>query len=111
MTVTELPLGSYTQETVAVVAADGGGTIFSGGVAGASIVPKGSGFQFTAVSGSTGITKVRVKPERTAGFFKVTLRTKEAWTPPAADETELTTLVTLNVGGRCFRGNATRVRP
>ena len=44
------------------------------------------------------------------GGYRLTIKTKEAWTAPAADETEATTFVLVNVGGQCFNGNATRVR-
>ena len=107
----DVPVGAYAQENVAVMATDDGGTIFSGAVAGASIVPKGSGFKYKAPKGATGITRVYVKEKKdSGGLFRVTLRTKKAWTAPAADEDEPTTFVVLNVGGECFRGNATRVR-
>ena len=42
--------------------------------------------------------------------FKVTLHTKDAWAPGAANQDAAATLVTLNVGGQCFRGSATKVR-
>ncbi len=107
----DVSLGTYAQETVSVVAEDGGGEIFSGNVPGASIVAKGHGFKYSAPRGATGITKVTVREKKhSGGTFKVTLKTKYAWTPPKADEDETTTSVTLNVGGACFRGNATRVR-
>ena len=108
----DVPLTTYTQESVSTHLVDGGGTIFSGVVPGASIVPKGSGFKFHAVPGSTGITYVTVRESRSMpGRFRVTMRTKAAWAPGLANETELTTDVTLNIGGRCFQGNATKVRP
>ena len=108
----DVPITTYTQEPVSVVLADGGGTIFGGIVPGASILPKGSGFKFQAATGSTGITSVTVCENRSLpGHFKVTLRTKGAWPVGSANETELTTDVTLNVGGQCFHGNATKVRP
>jgi len=106
-----LSLGTYAQETVSIMVDDNGGTIFSGNVPGASIVPKGSSFQYKAPNGTAGITKVKICAKKnTAGLFKVSLDAKNAWTPPQADETEATTLVTLHVGGACFRGNATRIR-
>ncbi len=108
----DVPLTTYTQQSVSMHLVDGGGTIFSGVVPGASIVPKGSGFKFHAVPGSTGITYVTVRESRSMpGRFRVTMRTKAAWAPGLANETELTTDVTLNIGGRCFQGNATKVRP
>jgi DNA-binding beta-propeller fold protein YncE len=112
VTAKDVPLAAFGPDTVSVVVSDGGGTIFVGNKAGAVILPQGSGFRFSAPSGSTGITRITVKERRNdPGLFKVTLKTKTAWTPPLADETELTTVVTLNVGGACFQGNATRVRP
>lgn len=87
-------------------------SVFTGTQPGATIVPKGSGFKFVAPSGSTGIVRVTVKEnKRLPGSFKITLKTREAWIAPAADETELTTEITLNVGGQCFRGAATKVKP
>ena len=110
LTADDLPLPGYSQETVAALVRDGGGRIFGGAVAGAEIVPSGRRFRFRAPSGSTGITRVDVQQNRRSGLFKVAVKTREAWTPPQAEETELTTEVTVNVGGQCFRGNATRVR-
>jgi YVTN family beta-propeller protein len=108
----DLPIGSYAQESVAVSAFDDGGAIFGGSVAGASIIPKGSAFKFAAARGSTGITRLTVKQNRRSpGLFKITLRTKEAWSPPLADEGVATTEVILKVGSQCFRGNATLVLP
>jgi DNA-binding beta-propeller fold protein YncE len=108
----DVPLGSYSQQTVSVVAEDGGGTIFAGNVPGASMVPKGSGFKFVAPRDSTGLTRVTVKARSSAPtLFKVTMKTRYGWTPPAADETIATTVVTVNVGGQCFRGNATKILP
>ena len=107
----DLPIGAYAQENVAILATDDDGTIVSGAVAGSSIVPKGGAFKYRAPKGSTGITRVQVKEKKDAGgVFRVTVRTKKAWTAPAADEDEATTFVLVNVGGQCFRGNATRVR-
>jgi hypothetical protein len=106
----ELALGTYTQETISAVADDGGGQIFAGNVAGALILPKGHGFKYRAPKGATGISNIQLRQQSATQIYKVTLKTKKAWTPPAADETEATTHVTVNVGGKCFRGNATRVR-
>ncbi len=104
-------LGTYAQEAVAVSAQDGGGAIFAGSVPGASIVPKGHAFRYAAPRHTTGVTKVVVREKKNSGgIFKVTIKVKDGWTPPKADEDETTTEVTLNVGGACFRGNATRVR-
>jgi hypothetical protein len=112
LTAKDVPLVDYNQEAVGTVAVDGGGTIYAGAIAGPSILPKGSGFKYTAPSGSTGLTRITVKESRRSpGLFKITLKTKLAWTPGLANETEATTDVTLNVGGKCFVGDATRVRP
>jgi hypothetical protein len=108
----DLPLTDYTNQSVSVVIDDGGGSIFAGTVPGASIILKGSTYKFIAPSGSTGLTRITVKENsRAPGLFKVTAKAKGAWTPGLANETELTTTVTVNVGGMCFRGNATKVRP
>lgn len=106
----ELLIGSYAQDTISAVVIDGNGPIVGDNVPGAAIVAKGSGFRFTAPPGATGITRVTVREKRNSdGFFKITLKTNDAWAPGAADEGEATTIITLNVGGTCFRGNATRV--
>jgi DNA-binding beta-propeller fold protein YncE len=108
----DVPLTTYTQQAVATVLTDSGGTIFVGSVPGASIIPKGSSFKFKAPAHSTGIVGVAVKENRHApGLFGRSVKTKGAWTAGLANETALTTNVTLNVGGQCFHGNATRVRP
>src|SRR5262249_9163881 len=84
----DVPLGSYTQEAVSMAARGVGGAIFAGNVPGTSILPQGTGFRFRAPRGATGITGVTVKARgSTPTLFKVTLKTKAAWTPPAADET------------------------
>jgi DNA-binding beta-propeller fold protein YncE len=112
LTAKDVPLGSYSQQTVSVTADDGGGVIYAGNVPGVSIAPKGTGFKFSAPRGSTGITRVTVKARgSTPTLFKVMLKTTSAWTAPAADESTATTLVTLNVGGQCFQGNATKLLP
>jgi len=108
----DVPLGSYAQETVSVVASDGGGTIYAGNVPGASIVPKGSGFRFRAPRGATGITAISVKARgSTPTLFKITLKTRAGWVAPAADETIATTVVRLNIGGQCYQSSATKVTP
>ncbi len=106
----DLPLSDYTQEAVSTLVSDSGGTIFAGTIAGVSIVPKGTSFKYTAPSHSTGIVRVIVKENRRApGLFQVTVKTKSAWATGLATETTATTNVTVNVGGKCFRGNATKV--
>ena len=63
----EVLLGAYAQEPVSTNASDSGGAIFAAGVAGNLIVPKGSGFAYTAPHGTTGITNVKVKEKRNSG--------------------------------------------
>jgi YVTN family beta-propeller protein len=106
----EVQLGTYTQENVSAYADDSDGGIFSDGVAGNLIVPKGSGFKYKAPKGTLGITDVQVKAKRNSGgLFTVQVKTKGAWTVGTADEDETTTAITVNVGGTCFRGNAKKV--
>ncbi|MEO6028836.1 MAG: beta-propeller fold lactonase family protein [Candidatus Binatia bacterium] len=107
----EVLLGSYAQERVSATANDSDGIIFTGGVAGNLILPKGTGFKYKAPRGTLGVTDVTVKEKRNSGgIFRITLKTKGAWAIGAADEDEFTTALTLNVGGTCFRGNAKHVR-
>lgn len=107
----DLFLGAYAQEPVSASADDNDGAIFADGVAGNVIVPKGSGFKYKAPRGATGVTEVAVKEKRNSGgIFTVTVKTKGAWMQGAADEDETTTVVNLNIGGACFRGNAKHVR-
>jgi DNA-binding beta-propeller fold protein YncE len=108
----DVPMTGYFQGDVAVHVSGALGPIFSGLVPGASILPKGRGFKFTAPSGSTGITRITLKDNpHLFGHFKVTLKTKSAWPPGTAVETPATTVVELNIAGKCFVGNATKVRP
>jgi DNA-binding beta-propeller fold protein YncE len=107
----EVLVGGYTQETVGIVATDGDGPIFNDAVAGAAIIPKGSTFRYRAPSGTTGIRSITLRAKNgSVTRFKVTLRTSHAWSPGLANQDAASTLVTLNVGGQCFRGPATRVR-
>jgi hypothetical protein len=107
----EVALGAYAQEAIGIVASDGDGTITHNAVSGSAIAPKGSGFRYRAASGASGIRSISVKESRkTPGTFKVALRTTHAWQVGAANQDATTTLVTLNVGGHCFRGPATRVK-
>lgn len=106
----EIDLDQYAQQTVSLVATDGDGPIMAEGVAGASIEAKGSAFKYRAPKGATGIKTLTLREKRNSGgLFKITLRTTAAWTPGAANQSAATTEVTLNVGGRCFRGIATKV--
>jgi YVTN family beta-propeller protein len=107
----EVLLGSYAQEAISVTASDSDGLIFADGVAGNLLVPKGSSFKYKAPKGTLGLTDAQVKEKRNSGgIFTITLKTKGAWAIGAADEDPLTTFVTLNVGGECFRGNPKHVR-
>jgi hypothetical protein len=105
----EVPLGTYALEAIGLAAADSDGPITSETVPGTSIVPKGTTFKYHAPRGTNGIQTITLREKRNSGgFFKITLRTKHAWTEGAANQ-PLTTWVTLNVGGHCFRDLATRV--
>jgi hypothetical protein len=107
----EVDLGTYTQETVGLVVTDSDGPITTATVAGLAIEPKGSGFRYRAPIGAVGIKTLNLREKRNSGGrFKITLRTTDAWTPGAANQSEASTLVTLNIGGRCFRGAPTKVR-
>ncbi len=105
--------GTYQDETVEVIASDNGGLIIDGGSEGSDFVANNAGntFKFKAPKNTAGVTRVTVKQDnKVPGQLKVTVKTKEAWAPPAADETEATTTVVLNIGGICYTGNATDVR-
>ncbi len=109
----KVPFGPYENETVSVLASDNGGTILDGGAVGSSFDANNAEttFKFKAAKGVTGITRIIVKEDKKVpGQLKVTVKTKSAWAPPAADETEATTTVVLNIDGVCFSGNATSVR-
>jgi YVTN family beta-propeller protein len=105
----EVQIGSYAHTTIGVVAADGGGPILHKTVAGAAIFPKGTAFQYRAPKGATGIRSITVRAQRNVfGVFKITVRTTHAWAAGLAND-PTSTLVTLNVGGQCFRGPALHV--
>ena len=107
----ELLLNAYAQEAVSASASDSDGAIFADGVAGNQIVLKGTTYKYKAPKGTTGVTDVTLKEKRNSGgIFTITLKTKSAWAPGTADEDETTTVITVNVGGQCFRGNAKHVR-
>ena len=107
----EVLINAYTQEAVSVSASDSDGAIFADGVAGNLVVPKGSTFKYKAPKGTTGLTDLTLKEKRNSGgIFTVSAKTKGAWSVGAADEDETTTIITVNVGGQCFRGNAKGVR-
>jgi DNA-binding beta-propeller fold protein YncE len=109
----KVAFGTYQDETVEVIASDNGGLIIDSGAQGSAFVANNSGntFKFKAAKKAVGVTRITVKQDnKVPGQLKVTLKTKEAWAPPAADETEATTTVVLNIGGVCYSGNATDVR-
>ncbi len=103
----EIDLGSYTQGPIGIAAADGDGPIMGDS---AAVEVKGSGFRYRAPRGEPGIKSIalREKPN-SGGIFKITLRTKDGWPDGAANQDAASTLVTLNLGGTCFRGAATKV--
>ena len=102
----------FAASVIVLGAADGGGTIFSGGVAPAGLVLNKAGTQwkFKAPRGTKGITQAVVKSTKTAGVYRVTMKADAAWTVPGADETIATTNVTLQIGDECFVGAATRIQ-
>jgi len=109
----KVAFGPYQNETVEVLANDNGGLIIDGGAVGANFKPNGAQttFKFKAAKNVVGVTRITVKEDnKVPGQLKVTLKAKSAWTPPAADETEATTTVILNIGGVCYTGNATSIR-
>jgi hypothetical protein len=106
----EIDLDQYAQETVSVIATDGDGPIMAEGVAGASIVTKGSASKYRAPKGATGIKTITIREKRNSGgIFKITLRTIAAWAPGAANQLPSATDIRLNFAGRCFIGDATKV--
>ncbi len=106
----EVQLGSYAHAPIGVVAADGDGPIFHATVAGAAVIQKGSGFRYRAPKGATGIHSIALRAKRNAfGVFKVSVGATRAWSAGLAND-PASTLVTLNIGGQCFRGPALRVR-
>ncbi len=110
----EIVLPGYTGDaTVQVSADDLSGVFFDSGVLGSDFVPnsKASKFQYKGPKRTPGIVKIQVKEDRkVADGYKVSVKTKEAWTLGEADGSEASTFVTLNVGGACFDGNATKVK-
>jgi YVTN family beta-propeller protein len=105
---TAIVLGAYDGETVQVIVEDSGGVIFDSGLLGEAFEEKNGTFKFKSKTGA--ITKAQIKADpKVVGGFKVKLKTKSAWAPGLANETETTTNVTLNIGGTCESGNATKV--
>jgi hypothetical protein len=106
----ELDLDEYAQEAVSLVATDADGPITTETLPGASILQKGSAFRYRAPNGTSGIKTLTLREKRNSGgLFKVTLRAVGAWTPGAANQPATATEIRLNIGGRCFRGPATKV--
>ena len=62
----------------------------------------------TGVKSASLIAEVRAKLNA-SGVFKVSVSATRAWSPGLANDLA-STLVTLNIGGQCFRGPALRVR-
>jgi hypothetical protein len=111
LTAKDLYLQGYAQEPVTASISDPNGPVYAGTVPGASFILKGSTYKFTAPSGATGIIRASVKQNRRApGWFLVKVKTKLAWPAGSAVFAEPLTVVQLNVGGRCFFGNATKIR-
>jgi DNA-binding beta-propeller fold protein YncE len=103
-------LGTYDGQTLEVSVEDGDGTFFDSGVLGEAFETSSNGATFKFKSKTGAITKAQVKVDpKVAGGFKVKVKTKAAWAPGSADESEATTLVTLNIGGVCVSDNATKV--
>ncbi len=109
----DVPLGTYAQEDVATTTTlFGNTTVFSQTIPGASIVLKGSTYKFSAPSDSTGVIRVTVKDSRkTPGLFKLKVKAKHAWTPVLVPPNSPTSaVVKVNIGGKCFVGNATKTK-
>src|SRR5438128_2115311 len=102
----------YAGGVISVVAMDGDGLIFSGELAEGSLVvsTNGTSWSYKAAKGVTGITKAKVKALKDPGMFRVTMKTDQAWTAPAADETIVSTFVTLRVVDQCVDGAATKIK-
>jgi len=105
--------GPYQHETLNIVLGDGGGLIFDDGVVGSAVNANASGttFKFKGAKGVGGINRATIKEDKKVpGQLKIIVKVKDGWAAPAADETEATTDVVLNLGGTCFEGSATDVR-
>jgi hypothetical protein len=104
----EIPFEVYNQETVTIIVADTDGVITNTGVAGTEVETKGSAYRYRAPRGAIGIKNIMLR-EKPNGIFKVTLKTIGAWAIGAANQPPASTQITLNIGGQCLRGNATKV--
>jgi len=103
-------LASYQDQDVAIRIEDGGGVILDTLLAGSELEPNGRGTVHKYKSADGPIAKLLIKEDGSdPPRLLVKLTTRAAWEPGAADETEETTTVTVNVGGQCASGNATRV--
>jgi YVTN family beta-propeller protein len=101
----------YAPSILSLALLDGGGTFFSEAVPASSFVvsSKGNSWSFKAPRGATGVIRAKIKEGRDPGSYRVTVKTKSAWTPPGADETIATTQVELQVYDGCFEGPATKI--
>jgi hypothetical protein len=104
----DVPLATYHQESVSLSVADGDGAITGQTLPGSAIELKGSTYRYRAPKGATGIKTLSLK-DRKDDVYKVTARTTSGWTLGAANQPATSTEVTLNIGGSCFRGFATKV--
>jgi hypothetical protein len=103
-------LGTYDDQTVSITAEDSDGAFFDSGLFADVFEMNNSGSTFKFKSKTGIITKAQIKVDKKVpGGFKVKIKTKGAWAPGGADETEATTTVTLNIGGVCVSGNPKKV--
>jgi YVTN family beta-propeller protein len=110
---TKILFGSYQYETLNISISDSGGTIFDDGIMGGEIKANSreTAFKFKGAKGVGGVDRVKIKEDnKVPGQLKILVKVKDGWVAPAADETEATTDVVLNLGGACFEGAATDVR-
>ena len=104
-------LGTFERENVQVRIVDGGGVILDTGLPGTDLVLNGSGTTYQFKSKQAGLQRVSIKEDpKLPGTFKIKVKARDAWAPGAANETEATTTVSVNIGGQCLSGNATSVR-
>jgi hypothetical protein len=90
------------------LSSDADGLIMTQTLAGILVELKGTTYRYKAPKGATGIKNLSLK-EKPNALFKVTARTTSAWTLGEANQPPASTEVTLNIGGDCFRGLATKV--
>ena len=105
-----LVLGTYDQQTIEVIVADGGGIFLDTGLLGAALDANTQATTYKFKSQDGPLTKVQVKEDKkVAGGFRVSVRTREAWPIGSANEGVATTSVILNVGGACVGGSPTSI--